>query len=75
MTIDLKWFLPFVLPLAFLATMRAIVWIAGLAWEGEIVPASIMLSGMIGFLIGGMAVIFLALEGLGINLHIWRGRA
>jgi ABC-type uncharacterized transport system permease subunit len=66
--IDLKWFLPFVLPFAFLSTVKALWWVAG----AEIVDPS-LLAGIclvLGLTVGWLAAGIMTIEGIKWNVKI-----
>ena len=62
MTLDLKWFLPFVAPFALLLTSKVLWWLAGAHFEDPNALAET--SMVVGFLTGVAVVVFMSDEGI-----------
>lgn len=68
MTFDLKYLLPFVLPIVLLGFLRLMWWLAGAVWYDPTYAA--LSSCLIGFAAGGATVFSLISEGIKWNVKI-----
>ena len=62
MTIDLKWTLPFVTPVALLALFRVMWWIAGAEWNEQSAGMAAWSAALIGSLAAGFLLGYLIQE-------------
>lgn len=70
MTIDLKWALPFVMPFAVVALIRAVCWFAGVSAD-DCVPAAVAFLGVLFGSLGGLVIAaFMADDGIEWNIHV-----
>ena len=70
MTIDLKWFLPFILPFALLVTAKALWWVAGAEIKNPSSLAGTCL--VLGLAAGGFIASVMDAEGAKWNVKIGR---
>ena len=69
MKIDLKWFLPFVIPFAFLGWARAFWWMVGANWNADFAAFICVFAGLWG---GGFALGYMHIEGIRWTITIGR---
>ena len=62
MTIDLKWTLPFVTPVALLALLRVMWWLAGVDWDDNVAETSAFTATSLGLLAGSVLSVVLSVE-------------
>lgn len=62
MTIDLKWFLPFVVPVALLALFRVMWLLAGAEWDENVAENAAVATTVVGIFVGTVLLGGLSLE-------------